>query len=275
MMGQASSASPTVRVIRAVSHQSMAPLIGPAHSHADGWQIVYVVDAEGSIRICDNWHPVSPHDLYVIKPGQPHASEDKKDACPALWEFRLECRPTYRLPVSVTKLPNLLRQVREPALLETMRQLIDEYSARQHNWEWLCASLAEQLLLRIERHATEEIGRTQSVTHRLHSETMAGIRRYIHFHSAQPLTVAHLARQAAMSPRRFATVFRDVCGKPPMRYVMDVRLDRATELLREGRWTVSEVAHRTGFSSVHYFSRAFRRHWGMSPSQYRTAAGMV
>ncbi len=65
-----------------------------------------------------------------------------------------------------------------------------------------------------------------------------------------------------MSSRRFSEVFRTVCGRPPMDYVIDVRLDRAAELLREGRLTVSQVADRTGFATVHYFSRVFSRRRG-------------
>jgi len=57
-----------------------------------------------------------------------------------------------------------------------------------------------------------------------------------------------------------------------MDYVIDVRLDRAAELLKEGRLTVSQIADRTGFASVHYFSRLFHRRRGVTPTDYMSLA---
>lgn len=265
-MPRSPASRPPLEVTKATSYRVAAPLIGPPHTHPHEWQILYVVAGEGRVRLGEQWHPVRARDLYLIKPGQAHASEDGPEACPELWEIRLRVRRRPLLPAAWPALADLFREVREPALLETMRQLIDEHASRLEHAEWLCATLAQELLLRLARLAPA--APAPGGVSRLHIEAMAHVRRHIHFHCAEPLTVGALAREVGMSPRRFATVFREVCGKPPMDYVIDVRLDRATELLREGRWTVSQVATRTGFATVHYFSRVFHQRRGVPPSHH-------
>lgn len=271
-MSRQSPAAPPIIVTKATSYRVPAALIGPPHTHPREWQILYVVAGEGQVCLGERWHTVRPRDLYLIKPGQRHASEDAADARPELWEIRLRVKSRAVLPAPLPVLPDLLREVREPALLETMRQLIDEHSSRLEHAEWLCATLAQELLLRLLRLAETPSAAAPGPVHRLHIEAMAHVRRYIHFYFAEPLSVGTLAREAGMSPRRFAAVFREVCGKPPMDYVIGVRLDRAVELLREGRLTVSEVAARTGFATVHYFSRVFRQRRGVPPSRHLPAS---
>ena len=51
-------------------------------------------------------------------------------------------------------------------------------------------------------------------------------------------------------------------------YCRERRVERARELIREGRMSMTAIAAATGFSSVHYFSRTFRALVGMSPREY-------
>jgi len=70
-----------------------------------------------------------------------------------------------------------------------------------------------------------------------------------------------------MSPFHFARVFRALVGKPPHRYLLEVRLARAARLLREGL-SVTETCFAAGFNNLSYFTRRFRRCYGTAPSQF-------
>jgi len=79
-------------------------------------------------------------------------------------------------------------------------------------------------------------------------------------------TVESLAEAAAMSRSAFAEAFTSVFGLPPMSMVRRIRLERAWKLLAQGDGLpIEAVAQRVGFSSRSYFSRAFKRHFGVSP----------
>ena len=71
-------------------------------------------------------------------------------------------------------------------------------------------------------------------------------------------------------------VFREAYGCAPSEYLMRLRLERACDLLRaEGDYSVSETAEMCGFSSLYYFSRAFKKHMGITPGRYRRRLGDV
>jgi len=90
----------------------------------------------------------------------------------------------------------------------------------------------------------------------------------IHDDPGSPWTVEALARVALASRSAFAKRFRDAVGDSPARYLARVRMEHAKRLLAD-RASVAEVAVRLGYGSEAAFSRAFRRHAGVPPTQWR------
>ncbi|EGY24781.1 bacterial regulatory helix-turn-helix s, AraC family protein [Desulfovibrio sp. A2] len=84
----------------------------------------------------------------------------------------------------------------------------------------------------------------------------------------EDLGVERLAGQAHMSPRHFARVFPQETGMSPARYVEQLRLDRARELLESGEAHMQTVAVQAGFGSEERLRRAFQRRMGVTPTQY-------
>lgn len=99
------------------------------------------------------------------------------------------------------------------------------------------------------------------------AERMLAAMRFIRMHHADKLSVERLAKQVAMSPSHFAHRFRAVARVSPMRYLREVRLERARALLREPGARVSDVALEVGFESPAHFTREFRRRFGTPPSR--------
>ncbi|MFW5845937.1 MAG: helix-turn-helix domain-containing protein [Planctomycetota bacterium] len=84
-------------------------------------------------------------------------------------------------------------------------------------------------------------------------------------------TIAGLARHAGLSPRHFQRLFRDGVGCTPLAYILERRIERAQELLRQSADPVTSIAFATGFNDSNYFSRQFRRLVGCSPTHWRRA----
>ena len=63
--------------------------------------------------------------------------------------------------------------------------------------------------------------------------------------------------------------FTAYVGVPPYRYLIELRIERARQLLRETELTVTQICHRVGFNSLSHFTTTFRQHTGLSPSAYR------
>ncbi len=84
---------------------------------------------------------------------------------------------------------------------------------------------------------------------------------------AEEHSLASLGRMVGMSPYHFARVFRDLTGTPPHRRLLEIRLQRAAERLRDG-CSVTDTCFAVGFSNLSHFIRLFGRRFGTSPSRY-------
>ncbi len=82
-----------------------------------------------------------------------------------------------------------------------------------------------------------------------------------------------LARFAGYTPQHLNRMFRRVLGVTPLQHLMRLRMEQGAAMLRDGPLTVAAVARACGFEDPHYFSRAFRQHYGRSPAQYRAESG--
>lgn len=85
-------------------------------------------------------------------------------------------------------------------------------------------------------------------------------------------SVESLADAASMSRSSFAERFATAFGRSPMSFVHHIRMQRAVELLEHGTLSIDQISSRVGFASRSHFSRAFKRHTGASPIQFRQTA---
>lgn len=92
---------------------------------------------------------------------------------------------------------------------------------------------------------------------------------WVEAHLDHKLTVDQLAEKAHMSPRTFARIFPSEIGMSPGRFVEQLRIDRARELLESGAEGLEQVARESGFGREERLRRAFQRRLGISPAQYR------
>jgi transcriptional regulator GlxA family with amidase domain len=87
------------------------------------------------------------------------------------------------------------------------------------------------------------------------------------------LSIAMLARRAAMSTRNFARLFHQEVGETPAKHVEQLRVEAARRLLQSRSTNLSEVARASGFGSAEALRRVFVRRLGVTPRQYRQSFG--
>jgi AraC-like DNA-binding protein len=113
--------------------------------------------------------------------------------------------------------------------------------------------------------------RPLSVHSRRDERRMSDALRRIEAEAEEPLALADLARDAAMSPYHFLRTFRRVAGMTPHQYLLRTRLNRAAVRLRTSSESISAIAFDVGFGDLSTFNRRFRRFMGCSPGTYRAA----
>lgn len=133
--------------------------------------------------------------------------------------------------------------------------------------------LSESLLTEAVRHysstlAEDEIGWLKG----LKDPQVGRALTLIHHRLSAPWSTETLANEVALSRSAFVERFSSLVGIPPIRYLTVWRLQTAKVALRETGKSIAQLAHSVGYDSEEAFSRAFKREFGMPPSQWRNEA---
>ncbi len=91
---------------------------------------------------------------------------------------------------------------------------------------------------------------------------------YIWLHYGEPLDNSSIAQAIDVSPNYLTKIFRQHIGTSLHKYVTSYRLEQAQQMLMTGKYNITEVSQKCGFSSIHIFSKLFKQECGISPSAY-------
>jgi AraC-like DNA-binding protein len=100
-------------------------------------------------------------------------------------------------------------------------------------------------------------------------ERLCRARAFIHERYQDPIDLDQISREACMSRYHFLRRFREEFDTTPHQYLIDRRIEKAKELLRHRRLTVTDVCFEVGFESLGSFSTLFRQRVGDAPTNYR------
>ncbi|MFZ5642647.1 MAG: helix-turn-helix domain-containing protein [Bacillota bacterium] len=77
---------------------------------------------------------------------------------------------------------------------------------------------------------------------------------------------------ANLSSYYFIRVFKAQMGKTPYEYLLDIKMEKAREMLKQRNHTITEICYECGFNSISHFTTAFKRKVGVTPTYYRKSA---
>lgn len=106
-------------------------------------------------------------------------------------------------------------------------------------------------------------------------ERLRVVREFIDLHCPEKLSVKKLSAMAHWSPTHFTNQFRKHFGTSPVDYAIRQRMHRAAYFLRDINLSITEVAERVGFEDIYYFSKLFKKRWGMTARQMRSSFGVT
>ncbi len=153
--------------------------------------------------------------------------------------------------------------------IENFTELHQVWTKKQLGYEHKAKMLFYKILYEIEREWAEKKPSAGG--------KLAEAFDYIHDHFAdEKLSVEQLAAQCGMSDTYFRRLFTAEFGTTPLKYINDLRLNYAKELLRSSYYTVEEIAERCGFNNINYFSFFIKKETGLSPlALRRSLLGMM
>lgn len=107
-----------------------------------------------------------------------------------------------------------------------------------------------------------------------HRTLLLGIAEHMKQHFAENYQIEEMARYSGMTPTVFYQQFKEVTSLTPLQYINRKRMEKACELLAEGRLTIPEVASEVGYRDVYYFSRMFKKGMGVPPHRFMKSLRM-
>jgi transcriptional regulator GlxA family with amidase domain len=127
---------------------------------------------------------------------------------------------------------------------------------------------AKALLLHMPR--LHQSGYAFLPTSRAHSDIkVRSLEEFLHANFRQDISISKMARDAGMSVRTLARRFKAATGTLPGAYLQMIRIAAARQLFEDGAPSVSQVGVQVGYEDTAFFRRVFKRHTGLTPSDYR------
>jgi len=229
-------------------------------------RLYYIKKGSGFIRSFGQEYRLEPGHFYLVPPRGGFAYSCLKDL--QIWWLHFKatlfsCVDLFDyLPYEVEIIPADVGQVEK-----NMLRLIEIHRSESARDQLECGGILLQFLAMFFRDAdTGHLSRTQKAWVRF-----LPVLRYIEDHLSENLHVEMLAKLANYEKSHFSTVFAEVFGAPPSKYVMRRRIEQAQLILRKQDIKLEALAEQLGFSDAFHFSKAFKRITGFSPAAFRMA----
>jgi AraC-like DNA-binding protein len=226
-----------------------------AHTHP-ALELVYYLDGKGTSRVGNRTFPTCKGHLAINPAGQPHdqkAETDLEVVCIGLTGSGLEqaCG---------------VHEDREGLLKEPCRRLIQETQQNKPFTTKIQRGLLLEIVGLAERIAYGVVEKGQGKGTVLHALELIE-------ETDGRISVRQLSQQLFVSADHLRHLFRTHSIHSPIRQIINTRMDKARELLRDSTLPVKRVADECGFENEYHFSRLFKKTFDVPPSVYRRSNG--
>ena len=251
---------------------------GYIQPHSHDFYEIYFPRTEGVDYVVEGHrYRVGPGRLLLIAPGEVHFSNVSQQGMEVerfvLWlntsfvESLTGMLPRFRhMLADGLKGRNLI--VPDPETYELMIGLLFSLLHEKQLNDLDSASLNRLVVAQLLIHISRALSRSSSDMSKRAAQRYSDILRvheYISAHLREPLSVTDLAERFFMDKNTLTRRFKRVTGMTPAECIRRLRLDAAFTMISHGAGT-TEACHECGFADYSAFYRAFRQHFGISPS---------
>lgn len=160
-------------------------------------------------------------------------------------------------------------RTRDPHLESIGMMLLAELQQDHLGGRLYIESLANILAVHLLRQYAATKPRLTTYAGGLPERQLIQVLEYIHDHLDQDLKLADLAQLLSMSQFHFSHLFKQSVGTAPYQYLIQQRIERAKQLLKQTDAPITEIAFQCGFNSHSHLTKQFRQLTGMTPTVYR------
>ena len=248
------------------------------HKH-DFVEMAFILSGEGRYRIEDRIYSVKEGDLLILNPGVRHQAISCPDAEIPATEFfvgfsdiRLAGEPeNFMLVPEGEYMIHTTGDLRQKLFKICSTMEAENAVCRQGRYFMLKAYLMQMLLLVI-REQCEPLEKAKGCSFESANKkyVVEQIVNYFEDHYNEKISLDQIAENMYLSPFYISKIFKSETGATPIRHLINIRLEKAKELLESGyAGSIQEVAASVGYDDAYHFSKLFKKHYGITPSQAR------
>ena len=231
------------------------------------YQLLYVLEGSLHFKIKGEEIKAPKGTAILFRPGEPQVYDNYgHEGTETFWiiftgndvenllnEYGMPNKPVSFINAgSTTDYPNIFNE------------MIVELQLKRPNFEKIAILLLKKILIEINRHSIDKTYYQNEIVNQIIKSS--------HFFNENYNTKISIDDEAAklhMSPCWFIKNFKQIIGMTPMQYIVSKRLSMAKNLLISSNLPLSEISEMIGYDNPLYFSRLFKKHSGITPSDYR------
>ena len=153
-----------------------------------------------------------------------------------------------------------------PGSDDGMRGMITVSGVSKNSLQRMKKSL-ELSLVELITQLESETGEAQN-SKNFKKERALALSEFLRMNISRELTRAEIAEAMAVSVSTLKAISAEAFGMPPLSYFISLKISAAKRMIRESSLSFTEISERLGLGSIHYFSRIFKSHVGMTPTEY-------
>lgn len=254
-------------------------------SHA-GWEFVYVEKGKVSVRADNSTYIIKKGEMVCHKPFEFHTIKPYETTASVII-FCFETDNEYMeyfnnkiLSVNqrqkqylndIADMGGRVFEVKDPLDIVSDGQMDIRLESTPLEQQFIKNSIELLIISLLNADATEKQTRISLYEHFSQRQTLTeNIIKYLKEHLNENIKLSDISEQFSYSLSSIKRIFKEETGSSIVLYHNNLRMEKAKELLTEGILSVTEIADGLGFENTYYFSNAFKKKWGKSPSKFKT-----
>lgn len=243
-------------------HDTITPAYNYPNWH-NNLEILYIREGEGSVLCGSNNYDASAGDVFVINPNDIHSVTSKnlvKNTCFIIDNYFCT---TNGLPVEKLEYTTHIKSKEVTKLCDN---LIFELESTSDFYSAGVRTALLNLVLYLSKNYSQNNPDTR---HKNSSnENMRLALGFMKAHFNKNISLDEIAHESGLSKFYFSREFKKVTGMTPITYINSLRCSEAKKLLKKKKLSINEISEKCGFFNYSYFSKTFKKHIGLLPSEY-------
>jgi AraC family L-rhamnose operon transcriptional activator RhaR/AraC family L-rhamnose operon regulatory protein RhaS len=255
----------------------------PEHFHYDFYELVIVLNGTAIHTINSEESFIKKGDVFVFNEDVSHGYKDPRDfkiinimykpermidvgndikkspGYQALFVLEPFYRKDHRFSNTLSLTISELEYVAELGA-----SIDEEYKSKRQGYQTMIYAYFMELVVYLSRQYDLQTEHSQN--NFIH---LAKAVSFIEDHYLNPIKLEELADKANLSVRHFNRIFKENYKTTPIDYIIKLRLEHACFLLRKSESGITEIAAKSGFDDSNYFTRLFKKYFGITPKDYR------